>query len=92
MAGVAYLFVEKPRRLVLSGGCLNVADYGLQKTAIVRTLFCTTVRNFDGVADTQPDAEGCLPEMIEAAGFRNVEEVKVIQTATGSISIYEATV
>jgi hypothetical protein len=30
--------------------------------------------------------------MIEAAGFRNVEEVKVIQTATGSISIYEATV
>ena len=58
---------------------------------MMRTLFRTTVQNFDGVADTQPNADGCPPEMIDAAGFRNVEEVKVIQTATGSISVYEAT-
>lgn len=57
----------------------------------MRTLFRTTVQNFDGVADTQPNADGCLPEMIDAPRFRNVEEVKVIQTATVSISIYEAT-
>ncbi|MCC5995862.1 MAG: class I SAM-dependent methyltransferase [Oceanicaulis sp.] len=72
------------------GGRLVIADYGLQRTRLMRTLFRNTVQRLDGVADTTPNAEGVLPLLIEQAGFDGVREVKVYPTVTGSISIYSA--
>ena len=69
-------------------GRVCIADYGLQRTPLMRFLFRRTVQTLDGVADTQPNAEGILPVLIKRAGFANVDEVEVIQTPTGSISIY----
>ena len=71
-------------------GQLYIADYGLQRTRLMRMLFRVTVQLVDGVRDTQPNADGCLPGVIEAAGFFRVEETNVISTATGSISLYRA--
>ncbi len=73
------------------GGTLHIADYGLQRTKLMRTLFRRTVQSLDGVDDTQPNADGCLPGLIESAGFQEVEERNVISTLTGSISLYRAT-
>lgn len=70
------------------GGRICIADYGLQRTPLMRFLFRRTVQTLDGVADTQPNAEGVLPILIRRAGFADVEEVEVIPTPTGSISIY----
>lgn len=72
------------------GGALHIADYGLQRTALMRRLFRATVQNLDGVRDTQPQADGVLPDLIRQAGFVDVAETQVIPTLTGSISLLRA--
>jgi ubiquinone/menaquinone biosynthesis C-methylase UbiE len=72
------------------GGQLFIADYGLQPTFALRMAFRLTVQLIDGRADTQPNAEGILPSLIEAAGFRNEVILDTIDTATGRIEIIRA--
>ncbi len=79
------------RTVLQPGGTLYIADYGLQRTLAMRFLFRRTVQAIDGLADTQPNADGILPSLMEASGFRDICELEVIPTATGSISIYRAT-
>ena len=79
------------RTVLQSGGRLYIADYGLQRTLAMRFLFRRTVQMIDGLADTQPNADGILPSLMEASGFSDITELEVIPTATGSISIYQAT-
>ncbi len=79
------------RTVLQPRGRLYIADYGLQRTFAMRFLFRRTVQMIDGLADTQPNADGMLPSLMEASGFRHINELEVIPTATGSISIYQAT-
>ncbi|MFQ6005615.1 MAG: class I SAM-dependent methyltransferase [Woeseia sp.] len=72
------------------GGPLHVADYGLQRSRLARFLFRRTVQAIDGVGDTQPNADGVLPGLIEKAGFSEVTETGIVPTITGSISLYRA--
>ncbi len=72
------------------GARFCVADYGNQRTPLMRTLFRTTVQALDGVTDTQPNADGVLPTLMRRAGFGHVDELKAISTPTGSISIVVA--
>jgi len=78
------------RRALQPPGRLVIADYGLQRTALMRRLFRATVQTLDGVADTQPNADGVMPSLVSEAGFADVRETHVIPTATGSISIWTA--
>ncbi len=71
------------------GGSLFIADYGLQQNALMRVLFRSTVQAIDGVEDTTPNAKGLLPHYMRDARFEDIEELKVIPTATGSLSIYQ---
>lgn len=73
-----------------SGGELHIADYGLQRTKLMRRLFRATVQNLDGMENTEPQARGVLPELIRSAGFSEVVEVEVVPTSTGSISLIRA--
>ena len=72
------------------GGRLVIADYGRQRTRLMRLAF-RLVQFADGVANTQPNADGVLPRLIAEAGFRDVREVAVVPTISGSISVYAAT-
>jgi ubiquinone/menaquinone biosynthesis C-methylase UbiE len=76
-------------RLLKPGGGLYIADYGEQRSLLMRTLF-RQVQMIDGFELTEPNARGCVPEILRGAGFRDVEEVRAIQTPTGSISLYRA--
>lgn len=76
-------------RLLKPGGGLYIADYGEQRSLLMRTLF-RQVQMIDGFELTEPNARGCVPEILHGAGFRDVEEVRAIQTPTGSISLYRA--
>lgn len=78
------------RRALKPSGRLMIADYGLQRTPLMRMLFRATVQSLDGVEDTQPNADGVLPRLIKEAGFADIREERVIPTATGSISIVSA--
>jgi len=44
----------------------------------------------DGKQDTQPNADGILPQLMTQAGLRDVREVETVPTVNGSISIYVA--
>lgn len=72
-----------------SGGELHIADYGLQASPLMRFAF-RQVQSLDGFGNTQPNADGVLPELMEEAGFVDVRENVVIPTPTGSISLYSA--
>lgn len=76
-------------RLLRPGGTLFIADYGEQRSLLMRMLF-RQIQLLDGFEYTEPNAKGCVPEILTAAGFEAVEEMKVIPTPTGSISIYGA--
>jgi ubiquinone/menaquinone biosynthesis C-methylase UbiE len=77
------------RHVLVPGGELHVADYGLQRTPLMRNLF-RIVQAGDGYANTEPNARGVLPELMTRVGFRAVAETAVIPTPTGSISLYRA--
>ena len=56
-----------------------------------RSCVASSQRSFqklDGHANTQPSADGILPELMHMAGFRGVKETLVIPTLNGSISLY----
>jgi ubiquinone/menaquinone biosynthesis C-methylase UbiE len=71
------------------GGKLVIADYGLQRTRLMRLGF-RVVQLADGIEDTRPNAEGVLPRLISEAGFDGVREAEVVPTPVGSLSLYVA--
>ena len=74
---------------LISGGSLHVADYGLQRTPQMRKRF-RLVQKGDGFENTEPNAQGVLPELMADVGFTDVEETHVFETISGSISVYRA--
>ncbi|MBY0566037.1 MAG: class I SAM-dependent methyltransferase [Hyphomonadaceae bacterium] len=77
------------RALLQPDGEAHIADYGLQRTPLMRILF-GQVQMLDGKTNTTPNAEGILPRLMAEAGFADVSEAEVIATPTGSISLYRA--
>lgn len=73
-----------------AGSELHIADYGLQRTWLMRTLFRGVIQTLDGRVNTESNARGVLPNIMRATGFRSVEETLVIPTISGSISLYRA--
>jgi ubiquinone/menaquinone biosynthesis C-methylase UbiE len=69
------------------GGKVVIADYGLQRTRLMRLSF-RIVQLADGKQDTQPSADGVVPELMSEVGFREVREAELVPTVTGSISVY----
>ncbi|MFZ5616709.1 MAG: class I SAM-dependent methyltransferase [Pseudomonadota bacterium] len=72
------------------GGRFLVADYGLQNSPLARFLFRATVQALDGREDTQPNADGVVPELMRDAGFDDIEEKLRLPTLTGLIYIHAA--
>jgi len=73
------------------GGLCHIADYGRQRSWLSKLMFRLTVQLLDGVEDTQPNADGVLPDLMRAAGFLDVLETRRITTPTGVISLYQGT-
>ncbi len=71
------------------GGRLFIADFGEQRTALMRFFF-KSVQRLDGYEYTQPNADGCLPTLMKDVGFTDVLELMVVPTIVGSISLYTA--
>jgi hypothetical protein len=77
-------------RTLKPGGRLVLADYGAQRTGLMRALFRTTVQRLDECENTQPNADGVLDTLLPEAGFDNAGEAHVIPTPSGSISLFVA--
>ena len=72
------------------GGQLFIADYGFQSTFVMRLAFRMTVQMLDGKSDTQYNADGILPKLIEEAGFEKMRLLDGFDTVTGRIDIIRA--
>jgi ubiquinone/menaquinone biosynthesis C-methylase UbiE len=83
-AGLAAIY-----QALTPGGSLHIADFGLQRTPKMRKRF-RRVQKGDGFDNTEPNAQGVLPELMTDVGFHAVNETHVFETITGSISIYRA--
>lgn len=83
-AGLAAMYA-----LLRPGGELHVADYGFQRTPLMRRQF-KIVQRLDGFEHTEPNALGILPELMQGCGFAAVTETRIFPTPTGSISLYRA--
>ena len=72
------------------GGHLFIADYGFQPTFAMRLAFRLTVQMLDGTTNTQSNADGILPQLIDESGFIGVRLLDRFSTITGSIQILAA--
>lgn len=76
-------------RMLAPGGQFLIADYMHQRNAVMRLLFRVTVQQFDGIRDTQPNADGVLEKCLSSI-FSRAECVARYHTPTGTISIWRA--
>jgi len=77
------------RAVLQHNGEAHIADYGLQRTPLMRLLF-SQVQLLDGKNNTTPNADGILTRLMAEAGFAKVVETEVVPTPTGSMSLYRA--
>ncbi len=73
--------------LLAPGGLLYVADYGVQKSTLMRLLF-NQVRSLDGYENTKANKDGIIPLLIAEAGLADVKEHWTVLTPTGSITMW----
>ena len=73
-------------RVLGNNGELFIADFGLSKSWLQRTLF-NIIRGLDGFKSTDANAKGLLPKLMEEAGFENVFMRKYFRTVFGEVQI-----
>ncbi len=76
-------------RVLNKDGQLLIADFGLSKSWIQRTLF-NLIRGLDGFKPTDANAKGLLPELIADSGFKNVDIQRRFKTMFGEVQIISA--
>lgn len=82
--------MEVVHELLVPGGTFYLTDYGKQDEAAMRFLFRNTVQRVDGITDTQPNADGVLPQLLAGAGFEGIVQYARVRTMTGAVSLYSA--
>jgi ubiquinone/menaquinone biosynthesis C-methylase UbiE len=73
--------------LVNATGLIHIADYGRQ-SGLMRWLFRQTVQKGDGVANTQPNADGMIEGIFAGLGLVVPLDDRRISTPSGTISIF----
>ncbi|MET0181763.1 MAG: class I SAM-dependent methyltransferase [Caulobacterales bacterium] len=75
------IILRAARSALRKGGALHCAEYGVQSTALMRTL----LRAFQGIEITDARA---LTKLMRDAGFQAVDESRRIDSATGTVSLF----
>lgn len=73
---------------VRAGGEIHIADYARQQ-GLMRILFRLTVQQLDGIADTQPNADGELEAIMAQLAGAPVRPAHVCYTLTGAIRLFQ---
>ena len=83
--GVAAMFAA-----VTPNGEVHIADYAFQPNKLMRALFRLTVQMVDGLADTQPNADGAVEAELTSLTGMEMRPTLVVPTASGAISLFRA--
>jgi SAM-dependent methyltransferase len=76
-------------RVLRPGGEFHIADWGEPTSSAMRLAF-VGVQLLDGFATTTDNVRGLLPDLLELAGFENVETTNSYSTLLGTLSLYRA--
>jgi ubiquinone/menaquinone biosynthesis C-methylase UbiE len=79
--------IEQMTTRLKPDGSLHVADYARQ-SGLMRWLFKLTVQRADGVADTQPNADGLLETLLGSEALMPIGDDLRIATPSGTISLF----
>lgn len=82
-AGIAAMFAA-----LRPGGEVHIADYATQR-GLMGALFRLTVQQIDGLAETQPNADGALEAILNDLSGAPIGPTRVIPTPTGAISLFK---
>jgi ubiquinone/menaquinone biosynthesis C-methylase UbiE len=77
-------------RVLKPGGELHVADMGRPADPLMRIVFFSTVRLFDGLEKTRDNAAGALPQIFENGGMGQATETDRLRTVFGTVALYRA--
>ncbi|MCA9130566.1 MAG: methyltransferase domain-containing protein [Planctomycetales bacterium] len=77
------------RRVLTPSGRLLFADYGLPESVFAKLRFLT-VRALDGWQRTRCNVIGRIPDVLQAAGFGDVQQTLVLSTLLGTLRCYVA--
>lgn len=81
--------LKEIRRVLRPDGELHIMDFCKPQTTWDKLTFAF-FRRFDGVENTQVNADGLLPAFVSDAGFGQVEESAFFTTIFGSVSLIAA--
>ena len=81
--------IAQAKKSLAPSGSVFIADYGLQR-GVPRFLFRSTVQALDGIANTQPNADGVLGSLLTETRFDEIDANTHIQSMTGTITVFVA--
>lgn len=86
---VKRMALAEARCVLHPGGHLWIVDFGPPRTRIGQAA-TLPLRILDGRTNTEDNFQGRLPQLIEAAGFQQVAEVRRIHTVVSPVCFYSA--
>lgn len=83
------IILKELYRVLKPGAELHSADFGKANTLYTKIAFAI-FRRMDGEENTRVNAKGLLPQFIAEAGFSNVYESSIFNTAFGTIVLIKS--
>lgn len=80
--------IEAMHRAARAGGSIHIADYAMQRTALMRRLF-KVIQRLDGKENTQASANGALERLLEGLATGVGQATRSFRTPTGEISLFQ---
>ena len=80
--------LKEAYRVLKPNGEINIADFGKASNFMMRGLF-HIIQILDGYDTTNSNVQGKIPEFMQQAGFKEVQEVSKLNTLLGTVSLYQ---